>query len=55
MNNHRNETASHFFRRIHVKRIIVGDMGIRIDYMRTPRGYGADCEWLFFGTFNLEA
>ena len=51
----RDETAAMFFRRIHVTYVISSPSCIRVDYMRTPRGYGADCEWIVPGTLDLEA
>ena len=56
----RDETADRFFRRIHVT-YVLRERGytsfayIRVSYMRTPRGYQPDCEWIVPGTLDLEA
>jgi hypothetical protein len=54
----RDQTADLYFRRIH-RVTVLNDIDcsehIRIDYMRTPRGYDADCEWIVPGTLDLEA
>ena len=54
----RDETADRFFRRIHVTYVLRDRECaeyVRIDYMRTPRGYRPDCQWIVPGTLDLEA